>query len=130
MCILLEIKELSGYKFVNAKRSGNVIMVIAEKNNQYDRIVIWFNSDKNYDLQIIQDVNSHDLNFVVNSRGVGVMVDDNDEVVLFSGAGKQKRFKDRNINQLMQLSSEGNDIVFYVNNSLYRIKLKKKVKIC
>jgi len=81
----IRLRELDGYRIVDAKSSGPVLMVVASKSGKYDRFVYRFSADyANHDLRKIHDITPTGLNFVTLPSGVCVQIDEEGDVRVFS----------------------------------------------
>lgn len=59
------LKELDEYRILDARSEGNVCVVVAEKNGQYDRLSFVFDKVPHYDLYKFEDVDVAEANFTV-----------------------------------------------------------------
>jgi len=122
------LKELVGYKIVDAKYSNKVLMVIGEKKGKYDKFIFRFDSShKSYDLSIKADIIYSGLNFVVLDNGLCVHMNEDENIELFSnkvGSSDTKVIDDSNIDGDMSLYNNGNQVLFSKDNAIYKISLK------
>lgn len=127
-CSIQPIKELKGYKVIDAKQSHGVCVLIGFKNNKYDRIVLKFNKDySQYAARIIEDVGAGSVNFVTLDNGIVVAITEDDSVEIFSNnieSNSVKIIKDPDINSKMKLYKDGVTVLFADNKKLYKIALK------
>jgi len=86
VCFNTPIKELDGYRIIDARSEGNVCVVIAEKKGIYDRFIIVFGSYPSYTVRKDKDVQTKDANLTVMPNGVVVVAKD-DSVELSMGTG-------------------------------------------
>jgi len=123
------LKELVGYKIVDAKYSNKVLMIIGEKQGKYDKFIFRFNSShQSYDLSIKSDIIYSGLNFIVLDNGLCVHMDEDENIELFSnklGSIDTKVVDDSSTDGNMILYKNGNQVLFAKDNSVYKISLKK-----
>ena len=126
-CYFLPIKELSSYKISNAKYLDNVLIVIGQKNSEFTRFIIKFNSDfSEYKIRKTEQVLTADINFTVLSTGVVVLLLEDGILELFSNSlsnNSIKEIHDNNITTKMLLFSDNNVLICSINNILYRLTL-------
>ena len=123
------LKELVGYKIVDAKYINKVLMVIGQKKGKYDKFVFKFNSShQSYSLSIKSDIVYAGLNFVVLDNDLCVHMNEDENLELFSnklGTTETKVIDDINIDGNMTLYKNGNQVLFAKDNAIYKISLKK-----
>lgn len=128
LCHQVNIKELKGYRVINARRDQNIVMIVGWKEGRYDRLVVKFNKNfSQYRVNLIEDV-AIDLNFIVLDKGMGILINDDDVMEMFRSKFDDKDessfIKDKDINGRMRLVSDGKTAMFFVENKLYRVKMK------
>ena len=130
-CVQVSLKELNGYRIIDAKSEKNVLMVIGFINGSYKKFIYCFdcNFDK-YDLYIEDNVNNLNVNFTVLDNNICAHLNDKDELELFSGrynqSSQKKIIKDPVLGQDMRLLSQGTSCQFVKGDTLYSIKVKQK----
>jgi len=105
------LKDLEGYKVVDAKFDGGVLMVLAAKKGrkgQYDRFVYQLGTDKMEKTppRVVRDVSYHELNFATSDKGVCVHIVEDGVLELFHRSAHMmqvKRIKDPVIRTDMHL---------------------------
>lgn len=81
----VRLPDLDGWTIVDTKFQNNVLMVIAARRGQYDKLILRFASDfQNYDLRRIADVPAANINFVALDSGVCLSVTETDALEVFS----------------------------------------------
>jgi hypothetical protein len=125
----VRIPELDDCRVIDAKFERGVLVVIAERRGQYDRLVIRFDSDDNrYDLRRVEDVPLMAVNFTVLDSGIVALLNENEEMELFSktrGSVGVKVIPDAAIDGDCRLFSHGVQVMFTRAASLYNITMKK-----
>jgi len=127
-CFMNPINELKGYKVLEAKRDGHVVMVIANKNNKYDRFVFIFGSEyKDYRCRKDEDVSFHVPNFVTLENGIAVCITEEDKVEIFNSLSSKddvKIVEDPEITFDMKLYKKGANVFIVRENQLFSFKMK------
>lgn len=121
------IVELEGYKIINAKHNNRILMVLGVKQNRYFKFLFRFEKDYNkyHLIYCYDDVDYKDLNFTVLDNGVGVSIEDNNELNIFhTDASKIKIVKDDNLPQDLTLCTDGSKIMCYKDKTLYTLRMK------
>jgi len=127
--IQTRMKELSGYRIIDAKYESNVLIILAEntKNKKYDNIIIKFSPKLNdYSVRIIEDVDYSNINFTVLDNGICVYMNHENHVELFFN---KKDSNDVKIIKDMVLAGgkffhDGNTTLLARAEKLYKIKMK------
>jgi len=130
-CIQTQLKELNGYRIIDAKSEKNVLMVIGFANGSYKKFIYCFDSNfDKYDLCTEENINNLNVNFTVLDNNICVHLNDKDELELFAGrcgqSNQKKVIKDSILGQDMRLVSQGTLCQFVRGDSLYSIKVKQK----
>lgn len=124
----IHIKELDGYRIIDAKYDTEVFMAIAFKNGQYDKFVFRIDSDSmDYDARTEKDVGAIALNFVALETGRCIDLNHRDEIELFStkmGSKSTAVFQDPAISGDMRLFKKGTQVLFSKREELYSIEVK------
>lgn len=123
------IPELDGYRIIDAKYRGSVLIVIGQKNGKYDRFIYLadpithkfslFNQEPN--------VSYYGINFTVLDNGVCVVVDENEDILLFAShphPNTFKKIKDPVISGDMMLHSRGGEVLFCHEKSLKKVSMR------
>lgn len=128
VCHQVRLHELDGYQIIDARLDSNVLVVIAARGGSYDKLVFRFADDfSSYDLRLVPDVSSININFTVLDSGVVLHMTDEDNLEVFS------RFKDSsNIKAIRDPSIKGDVRIFHTGsqaliargNKLYRIRMR------
>lgn len=123
----VKLPELDGYRILDAKYEGGILMIIGEKKGQYDRLVIRFGGPSLYDAREVKDIQPTGLNFTVLDSGVCVCLDEEEKLELFSvrpGSMNIKTVDDPALSGDMHLGKIGGQVVFSKGNKIYRMKMK------
>jgi serine/threonine protein kinase len=129
IAISYHINELQEYRIIDAKYLNNVLIVVAEKNQKYDKFIFRFNQQNNseFELKIIyKDVQDYEINFDVLDNGTTCHIIDDENMELFHNSfnnGLQKLIKD-NMLYKANLFHRGNTLMFSRNNKIFEIKSK------
>lgn len=128
-CYQIRTKELDAYKIVDAKLDRNVLVVVGNANGQYDRFIFRFDDAfASYDCRKADDVAYSGINFVALDTGICVMINENEEVGMFSRRKDSTNFKiidDPAVDGQMTLYTKGARVLFAKGKSLYQIEVKK-----
>lgn len=124
----IKIDELEGYRIIDAKYEGMVLMVVGVKNGRYDRFVLRINKDYNkYDIRKIEDIVFSGLNFVVLDSGLCICINEEEKIEMFSyskGSQVGKIVEDESIDGDMRLYKDGMRVLFSKDSQLYTMKMK------
>lgn len=124
-CFSKHIPQLDGYRIVEAKAEKNIVVVIGEKNGQFDRFIIIFN--KTYstcDVRKVADVTYDIINFTVMDNGLCILLSADDELELFATATQAETLPNPPFDSTMKLFSTSDGIFFINGNSFHQIKRK------
>lgn len=125
----IKIKEVIGYKIVDAKYLNKVLIIIANKNGKYVKFIFRMNEFFNeYSVRKIDDIIYSGINFTVSKNGVTVHITEEEKVEMFSNKYNDDNIvtiEDTVISGDMILSSDENNVLFYKENSVYKIKVKQ-----
>jgi hypothetical protein len=70
-CYQARIKELDGYRIVEARSERNVLLVVATISGRYDRLTFRFNREfSGYDVRIQRDIDNAGITFSVLESGI------------------------------------------------------------
>lgn len=127
ICRQFPIRELDGYKIIDAKYEGGLLVVIGVniKTGQYDRFTFWFDDKWKYQSVVVNDITYTGLNFTVLDNGVCVLINEEEKVEIFrvSDPTKKKVVDDDSIMSDMKLTSFGAQTLFTKGNSIYSFKM-------
>lgn len=127
-CYQILMKQLTGYRIIDAKFDSNILMVIGVKSGKYDKFIFRFN--ENYiecDMRVVNDIQHNGFNFVVLDKGICVNINENEEVELFSNKKDStniKVIKDNAINGSMTLYKNANTTMFSSGSKIFTLKMK------
>lgn len=122
------VRELNGYKVLDARYDRGVLMVVGAKGSQYDRLVFRFNEAHNqYDVRSVTDITPTGLNFVVLDTGVVVCLNEDDRLEVFHstpGKAKVNYVEDLMLGGDMTLVRSSGQLAFHRGDKLYRLRMK------
>jgi len=122
----IQIKELDGYRILDAKFDNGVLMVIGEKKGKYDRLVFRIDQDGTYDVRVIADIATTGLNFVALDSGVCVSINEEGHLELFSnkkGSSSIKVIKDNAISGDMLIGECRDCVVVAYKHKVYKLSM-------
>lgn len=126
-CYSFMMRELDGYKVIEARYMKRVMMVMAvdTKTGQYDRFIFRFARDHScYDMRIIRNVTNLGLNFTVLDNHRAVCITEEEKLEIFLSEKDHpaiKEIDDPAIEADMILAGKGNDALFSRGSKLYSI---------
>jgi hypothetical protein len=124
----IKMDELDGYRLVEAKYDGGVLMVVGIKDGRYDRFVFRLSSMyTKYDVRRIEDIDHTGLNFVVLDSGICVCINEEDQVEVFLSKRESELLRiieDSGIDGSMKLFKDGIRVLASKGNKLYSLKMK------
>jgi len=124
----VRIKELDGYRIIDAKFSLGVLYVGAEKKSKYYIFKIKFDPTfSTYSLNVEPDVQNIDINFVVLDSGVCVSINHEEDLEMFHNkhtSTSGKIVQNKMIGNDMRLFTDGNRLLFAKGNKLYSMRMK------
>jgi len=122
-CIFKLIKELDGYRVLEAKSERNIVIALTEKGGSYHRFIFTFNdSYSDYKLRIEDDVSYCAVNFTVKPNGVCILATDT-EVQIFKD-DKIKKITNAPFDATNKLMNRRGDVFFIDGNKIFSIKAK------
>jgi hypothetical protein len=129
-CYQVPVKELDGFKIINAKLDKSVLIVSAIdlKGNKCRFTIKLHSNYVNYTCSVKNNVQSSEINFCVNDSGICVMINEEEKVEIFTSnptSNSVKILDDPSINGNMILTSDGPKILFYNDKDLYSFSIKK-----
>lgn len=124
----LRIQELDQYKIVDAKFDKNVLGVIGFQNGKYDRFMIMIDKlGEKHHIVKDSDIGIPYMNFVVLENGVGVSMDENAVVSIFTtkpSSYQMKSIKDDSIKGSIRFFKSGMTVLFADGKKLLTLKVK------
>ncbi len=128
-CSILHVKELDGYKILNAKKCKNIIMFIMFKDGIKYKLTVKFNEEfKTYKSQLVEDIDFEDVNFTVLDTGIAISQIEDKAIEIFYSAMSDDRnivIKDSKLLDNMIISNNGQKVVVYSENKLYEFSIRK-----
>jgi len=118
--------ELKGYRIVDARYDRGVLMVVGEKQGQYDRLVFRF-EDAEYDVRVVENITPAGLNFVVLDSGVAVCLNEDEKLEMFKADHRSRKLsylEDPVLGGDMMLARVKGQLHFYRGNKLYKMSMK------
>jgi hypothetical protein len=124
-CFSRHIPQLDGYRIIGAKADKNVVVILGEKQGQYDRHVVVYKKDySDFTYRKTEDVTYGPINFAVMESGLCILLSDTTEIELFATATQVETLKNPPFDETMPLFATPNGIFFINNNSLHQLKKK------
>jgi len=124
----IDTEELNGYKIVEGRYQNHILILVAEKDNQYDRFVIKFSDDfSNHTTRIDKDVETADINFTVLDNGIVAFIPHDEELEIFSNNFKSnsvKKVQNKEIKSTMRLCNNGINVMFFTEKKVYKLSMK------
>ncbi len=123
-CANVAIPELNGYRIIDAKRSGQICVLIGEKMGIFDRVVIYFNDTfTSYEFRKDVDVDYRSVNMMLKQNGMAITIKDLNTLELFYDIKRgYKEIVDSPIDMNMNLCDGAAQTMFANNSQLYVIK--------
>lgn len=126
----IRIKELDGYKVIDAKFDRNVLMLVGTRNGTYDRFVYKFTPDwSSYVVKITNDITFAGLNFVTLDTGVCVHITEDEKINVFYNRHDVDSVTEISNNLIggdMKLFASGSKLLFGRQNKLYSMSMRSK----
>lgn len=124
----IRIPQLDKHRIIDAKYDHGVMMVVSEHKGKYCRMVFRFDHDGTYDVRVVADIAAgYVINFVTLDSGVGVCLDEEERLELFSkvrGSAGMKVVDDKALSADMTLGKfAGSPIVFH-GKDIFKLKMK------
>jgi hypothetical protein len=124
-CFNAEIKELEGYRIINARYENCFCVVMAEKEAKYHRIVLFFNErHTSYTCRIAEDVDFTDISFAVKGNGVCVLSTSANSVEVTKDNEKLYEYSDPPFDPDIRLLTDGLSIMFFNNRKIYEVTMQ------
>jgi serine/threonine protein kinase len=124
------IQELDGQRIIDAKHRRGILMVIGQKDGKYNRFIYIAHPITNKFSLINQESNIsyHGINFTVLDNGVCVLIDENEDILLFPSNLPlniiTKKIQDPIISSNMLLCNRGLEAFFLHDETLKKISMK------
>jgi len=126
-CRQVRLAELDGAQIVNAKLYRNVLIVLVTNAGRYDKFVFRFAKDfGSYDVRIVPDVTTPDIEFTVLDTGVVLHLIDDDKLEISSSAKDSLRIsvvEDDALKDDLRLFHTGKQALMAKGRKLYKFKL-------
>lgn len=121
----INVKELDGYKVLDAKRIGHVVMVIGEKKGQYDCITLLLDKTNytSYICMVEDDVDYRSANFTVKHNGLVVKVEGDNDIKMFVDFKKAQVVPDTPVDIDMKIF--GATAIMFINHDEIHIAKSK-----
>lgn len=128
-CQQIRLRELEGYRIIDARIEGRVMMVVGEKQGKYDLFIFRFTPDGTaYDMRRIRDITYTGINFTVLDNGICVHMNPAEVLELFQAvkdAPALREIDDPVVRGDIRLFKNGTQTLFARGNRLYQISLRK-----
>jgi len=126
----LHLKELDGWKLLDAKYDNGVLMAVGAKGGKYDRWVFVLQADFSGYVcrEHLKDIAYTGLNFVVLETGVCAHIDEQERLELFANkpaATQAKVVDDPVLTSAMKLHKCGPNVLFAQGQKLYKLSTRK-----
>ena len=122
-CIVLPVKELDGFRILEAKGEKNIVGVVAEKKGIYYRFIFVFDDNfRSYNLTRTDDITYGPVNFTVMQNGLCIMALDS-EAQIFKG-DKVKIINNPPFDTSTRLFNKSGGVFFIDRNKIYSVKMK------
>jgi hypothetical protein len=126
----IRLRELEGYRIVDAKYDNHVLMVVGVKRGVYDRFIFLLHSGyQDYTLRVDKDIVYAGLNFIVLENGVCAHICEDEKLELFVNnhmVPGVKIIHDKALSCDMRLFKRGTDVVFAEGATLYKLSTRKR----
>jgi hypothetical protein len=127
-CYQLHLEELKGYRIVDAKLDGRVLMVLASKGGDHHKFIYQLGRDyQTRRLRLLYNVPHDELNFATLDTGICAHVLEDGVLELFHSDPRHhdiKVIKDPVVRGDMRLFTDGTTVYFFQGTQVYRIKMK------
>ena len=112
---------------MNAKLYRNVLIVLVTNAGRYDKFVFRFAKDfGSYDVRIVPDVTTPDIEFTVLDTGVVLHLIDDDKLEIFSSTKDSMKIsvvEDEALKDDLKLFHTGRQALMAKGRTLYKFKL-------
>ncbi len=127
ICHQVRLLELDGYQTLEAKLDRSVLMVVGTKEGRYDKLIFRFAADfSSYDLRVVPECSSTNINFTVLDSGVVLHITDEDDLEIFSlkDAANIRVVQDPALQGDVRLFHVGAQALIARGSTLYKIKMR------
>jgi hypothetical protein len=127
ICHQVHLLELDGYQTLEAKLDRRVLMVVGTKEGRYDKLIFRFAADfSSYDLRVVPECSSTNINFTVLDSGVVLHMTDEDDLEIFSlkDAANIRVVRDPALQGDVRLFHVGAQALIARGSTLYKIKMR------
>ena len=128
-CQQVRVPELDGYRVLDARAQGRVLMAAAEKAGKIDQFIFRFSTDwAEHDVRKLGDTTYSGINFALLDTGVVAHVNPNETMEMFFSQANHpllKEIDDPEVKGDVRLFAHGAQTLFARGDKLYRIALKK-----
>jgi hypothetical protein len=130
-CAMPFVSELDSYKIIDGKYENQVCVLIGFQNGQYDRITLVLDKDyETYHCRIQENIDYQEVNFTVLQQGVTISMIEEGKLEVFSNQysakAKVNEFHDDEMTANIKLTHEGSKAMFFQNNQLFSMAMKKQ----
>lgn len=129
VCYQVRLPELDGYQLLDARLCRNVLLAVGARGGRYDRFVFRFADDfDSYDVRVVGDVSSTDINFTVLDTGVVLHLDEEGALELFSrraGAQEVQTFEESGVGADARLFHTGAQAYVARGPKLYKFTMRR-----
>ncbi len=131
VCHQVRLSELDGYQIIDAQLMKNVAVVVGTKGGVYDKLIFRFADDfASYDVRVIQNISSNEINFTVLDSGVVLSVSEEGSLELFSRSRHSlevKQINDPAIGGDIKLFHVGKQALIAREKKLFKINMRTNV---
>jgi hypothetical protein len=123
----IAIKELNGLQVVDARYHNRLLGIITvDRTGKYARHTLRFAADWSYEIRTVSDVSVPSLNFVGLPTGIGVLMNEQENVEIFRvDHPSVKEIDDPVTEGDMILTARDSQVMFFQGKKLYSIKVRK-----
>lgn len=125
-CFSKHLPDLDGYRVVDCKAEKHVVVIVAEKNGQYDRFIVVFTKKdfSEFNVRKVEDIAYDGINFTTMDTGITLLLANTDELEMFANNTNIQVIQNPPFDSTMKLFNT-NDGVFFINdNTIHKIKKK------
>lgn len=124
-CFSKYLKELDGYRIIDAKSKKHVTVIVAEKGGIFNRFIVIFAHDhSSFYVRETKDIAYDTINFTVTDTGLCVLLASPTELELFAYCGGVETLPNPPLDSTMRLFSTPGGIFFINGNSIHQLKRK------
>jgi hypothetical protein len=119
------IRDLDGYRIIDARCERNICVVVAEKQNTYYRFILTFTPDfTSYTLRTDADICYEGINFAVLENGLCLLLSSDEELQVFKGNTVHK-FENPPLDANMRMFTKSGGVFFVNGNSVFGFRMAK-----